>query len=229
MMQRKYICEIFSGMGTTDELFEQIGFEENPLYEQIIADLLERKYSVIDGFFASEEVDLLRDSIMEKYQDHEFKKAAIGNKTNEVIEKSIRGDFILWLDEEKAGEAEKIYFDKINSLVSYLNRTCFMGILNKEFHYAVYPEGTFYKRHLDTFLNDGRRKLSMVCYLNKENWPPENGGELAIYLDKNGVEEEIAIYPLAGRIVIFESQELEHEVKIVKVPRYSITGWLKTR
>lgn len=216
-------------MNDTVELFEQIDFELNPQYEQIIEDLLEKKYSVIDQFFDLDEVESLRNSLMEKYEEDAFKKAAIGNRTNEVIEKAIRGDFILWLNEETAGEAESIYFNKINSLVNYLNRTCFMGILTKEFHYAVYPEGTFYKRHLDTFQNDGRRKLSMVCYLNKENWKPENGGELAIYLDNNGKEEEVTIYPLAGRIVIFESQELEHEVKAVKVPRFSITGWLKTR
>lgn len=216
-------------MNDTVELFEQIDFELNPQYEQIIEELLEKKYSVIDQFFDLDEVESLRNSLMEKYEEDAFKKAAIGNRTNEVIEKAIRGDFILWLNEETAGEAESIYFNKINSLVNYLNRTCFMGILTKEFHYAVYPEGTFYKRHLDTFQNDGRRKLSMVCYLNKENWKPENGGELAIYLDNNGKEEEVTIYPLAGRIVIFESQELEHEVKAVRVPRFSITGWLKTR
>ncbi|MCG9971482.1 2OG-Fe(II) oxygenase [Christiangramia crocea] len=211
------------------ELFEQLEFKENPLYEQIISDLLEKKYSIIDNFFEEAEVNILRESLLQKYEEDNFKKAAIGNRTNEIIARSIRGDFILWINEAKAGEAEKIYFEKINSLVNYLNRTCFMGILTKEFHYALYPEGTFYKRHLDTFQNDGRRKLSMVCYLNDEDWKPENGGELTIYTEDNGKEEEINIYPFPGRVVIFESQELEHEVKPVKVPRLSITGWLKTR
>lgn len=211
------------------ELYEQLDFRENPLYERIISDLLERKYSIIDHFFDAAEVDLLRKTLLHKHEEDNFKKAAIGNRTNEVVAKSIRGDFILWLNEADAGEAENIYFAKINSLVDYLNRTCFMGILTKEFHYAVYPEGTFYKRHLDTFQNDGRRKLSMVCYLNQEDWKPENGGELAIYFQNNGEEETLNIYPFPGRVVIFESQELEHEVKPVKVPRLSITGWLKTR
>jgi len=213
----------------SQELFEQIEFRENPLYERIIEDISESKYSIVDGFFSPAEVDILRKNLLEKYEEDNFKKAAIGNKTSEMIAKSIRGDFILWINEADAGEAEKIYFSKINSLVEYLNRTCFMGILTKEFHYAVYPEGTFYKRHLDTFQNDGRRKLSMVCYLNNEDWQPENGGELSIYINTGGQEEEIKIYPFPGRVVIFESQELEHEVKPVKVPRLSITGWLKTR
>ncbi len=226
-----YICEIFSEMVQTDlELFEQIDFKENPLFERIINDLMERKFSIIDNFFEEAEVNILRQTLIEKYDEDNFKKAAIGNHTNEVIAKSIRGDFILWINEADAGKAEATYFGKINSLIAYLNRTCFMGILTKEFHYAVYPEGTFYKRHLDTFQNDGRRKLSMVCYLNDENWKPENGGELTIYSPlENGEEEELNIYPLPGRVVIFESQELEHEVKPVKVPRLSITGWLKTR
>lgn len=216
-------------LSTEQELYEQLDFKENPLYERIITDLLEKKYSIIDEFFDFAEVDLLRKSLLSKYEEDAFKKAAIGNRTNEVIARSVRGDFILWINEADAGPAEKVYFSKINSMVEYLNRTCFMGILHKEFHYAVYPEGTFYKRHLDTFQNDGRRKLSMVCYLNNEDWKPENGGELAIYTQENGEEKTINVYPFPGRVVIFESQELEHEVKPVKVPRLSITGWLKTR
>src|SRR5690606_19124296 len=157
------------------------------------------------------------------------KKAAIGNKLNETIVKTIRGDFIHWINENQANDAEKLFFNKINSLVNYLNKTCFLGILQKEFHYALYPDGTFYKRHLDTFQNDDRRKLSLVCYLNDEDWNPENGGELVIYKEIEGVEIAKSIYPLPGRVVIFESQVLEHEVKPVKTTRLSITGWLKTR
>ncbi|HSI68591.1 MAG TPA: 2OG-Fe(II) oxygenase [Gillisia sp.] len=216
-------------MDTNAELFEQLEFRENPLYEKIISGLLEEQYCIVEDFFDSEEIQVLRKSLLQKYEEDNFKKAAIGNKLNETIEKAVRGDFILWINEADAGDAENVFFSKINSLVSYLNKTCFLGILQKEFHYAVYPEGTFYKRHLDTFQNDDRRKLSLVCYLNDENWAPENGGELVIYKDVDGVETAKSIYPFPGRVVIFESQLLEHEVKPVKTTRLSITGWLKTR
>ena len=152
-----------------EELFEQLDFSVNQQYEQIIEDLLEKQYSIVDDFFQTEEIDRLRTSLLAKYEEDQFKKSAIGNRTNELIEKAIRGDFILWMNEVEAGETEKIFFNKINNLVDYLNKTCFMGILHKEFHYAVYPKGTFYKRHLDTFQNDSRRKLSIVSYLNDEN------------------------------------------------------------
>lgn len=211
------------------ELFEQLEFRENSLYESIIADILENQYSIVDGFFSLEEVAELRQSLLTKYEEDNFKKAAIGNRVNETIEKSVRGDFILWMNEANAEPLEKHFFSKINSFVDYLNKTCFLGILQKEFHYALYPEGTFYRRHLDTFQNDDRRKLSMVCYLNDEDWKPANGGELVIYNEGAGGEQAINIYPFPGRMVIFESQVLEHEVKPVKTPRLSITGWLKTR
>lgn len=211
---------------STTQLFEDITFTENESYERIIDDLITKKYSIVDDFFTPEEVTTLRESLLIKYEEDSFKKSAIGNYTNQEIDKTIRGDFILWIDEKKEEPTEQLFFAKVNSLVSYLNKTCFLGILTKEFHYAVYPTGTFYKRHLDTFQNDDRRKLSMVFYLNEDGWLPEFGGELTLYLD----EGDKTILPLPGRVVIFESQVIEHEVKRVMAnERLSITGWLKTR
>lgn len=197
----------------------------NLQYEKIIDDLLIQQYSVVDNFFTLDEVENLRSSLLDKYDEEEFKKAAIGNQFNELIIKTIRGDFICWIEESKANEREQAFFNKVEDFTNYLNRTCYLGIQEREFHYALYPEGTFYKRHLDTFQNDDSRKLSIVCYLNNEDWLPEYGGELVIYKPA----KEISIYPLKGRMVVFESQILEHEVKPVKKERLSITGWLKTR
>ncbi len=210
-------------------LFDELPFIENPLYEVIIENIISHKYAIVENFFDAEEVLALRESLLEKYDEDLFKKAAIGNHANQLIVKSIRGDVILWIDELKSNYAESIFFKKINDLVAYLNKTCFLGIMQKEFHYALYPTGTFYKRHIDTFQNDDRRKLSFVVYLNEEGWSLENGGELVLYLNKNGQEAEKVIYPFPGRVVIFESQEIEHEVKPVTTLRLSITGWLKTR
>lgn len=196
-----------------------------PKYEKVIQDLLEQQYSIVDDFFSVVEVENLRDSLLKKYEEDEFKKAAIGNQFNEQIIKTIRGDFISWIDESQKNEAEAVFFDKIEHFTNYLNRTCFLGIQEREFHYALYPIGTFYKRHLDTFQNDDSRKLSIVCYLNEEDWNEDFGGELAIYKEK----ETINVFPLKGRMVVFESQILEHEVKPVRRERLSITGWLKTR
>ena len=71
--------------------------------------------------------------------------------------------------------------NKISDFIEYLNKTCFAGIVAKEFHYAVYPKRSFYKKHLDTFQNDDKRTISIAFYLN-ESWDISYGGELKIYL-----------------------------------------------
>ncbi|UVD79009.1 2OG-Fe(II) oxygenase [Myroides albus] len=205
-------------------------FEVNLFYELIIGDLMNRKYSVVDAFFTAQEIELFRANLKLKRELSSFKKAAIGNNENEQIVEEIRGDSILWLDQTEPDEVEKMYFDKVNDFILYVNRTCYLGLQGGEFHYACYPPGTFYKRHLDIFHSDTRRTLSMVLYLNDEHWNPSWGGELAIYLqDENANEKQEIIHALPGRLVIFDSKALEHEVKMVNHTRYSITGWLKTR
>ncbi|KAA2219396.1 2OG-Fe(II) oxygenase [Maribacter flavus] len=211
-------------------LVEQLDFEVNPLFERLIEDILRDGYSIMDTFFPEETINGLRADLLHKYEEDYFKKAAIGNRTNEIIKTEIRGDFILWMDEAKLNSVQSVFFNRINELSDYLNKTCFLGILKKEFHYAVYPEGKFYKRHLDTFQNDDGRRLSVVCYLNENDWLPEHGGELLLYLnDENGKEYAKRVFPMPGRTVIFESQKIEHEVKPANRQRLSITGWLKTR
>jgi len=199
--------------------------ERNETFETIIEGIVNKQYVVVDDFFSAEEVTLLKNGLLDVLHQQAFKKSAIGNRTDEKVIEAIRGDYIFWLDEQTDTPASALFFKKVNDLVAYLNATCFLGIAEKEFHYALYPEGTFYKRHLDVFQNDQRRRLSLVCYLNDENWLPEYGGELVIYKDSG----DVTIFPERGRVVILDSQTLEHEVKPVQQKRYSITGWLKTR
>ena len=202
----------------------------NPIYEKIINDLLNQKYSISDFFFSEQETKQLRESIIQQDNNQDFHQAAVGNAQNEQIVKSVRGDKIRWIDESQQTETEEIFFSKINHFIDYLNQTCYMGIDESEFHYAVYPEGTFYQKHIDAFKNDDRRTLSIVLYLNDEEWKDGFGGQLALYLPKDdGTEIELNVLPLAGRLAVFDSKTIPHEVKKVNRPRYSITGWLKTR
>lgn len=205
-------------------------FKVNPFYELIIDDLVNRKYSVVDCFFSEEEVNLLRANLLLKQDLQSFKKAAIGQASSEQIIDEVRGDSILWMDEKQSDAVEQMYFNKVNHFLEYVNRTCYLGIAEGEFHYACYPVGTCYKRHLDVFQTDSRRTLSVVLYLNDQEWTPAYGGELALYLqDEGGNEREEIVYALPGRLVVFDSKSIEHEVKMVNHTRYSITGWLKTR
>lgn len=214
---------------TKNLLSEKISDAYHPVYETLISHILSHHYAIIDDFFEPGLLEDLFTQINLLYENNALKKAAIGKHFDEHIKTEIRGDYIQWIDENKAERAERVFFESINHFIKYLKRTCFMGILHKEFHYAVYPRRRFYKRHLDTFENDQRRKLSMVLYLNK-TWSSANGGELVIYTQNSGNEETVKILPKFGRCVIFESSALEHEVKpVLKGERLSITGWLKVR
>jgi SM-20-related protein len=107
----------------------------------------------------------------------------------------------------------------MDSFVSHLNSSCYAGITGYEFHYTLYEKGSFYKRHIDNFQQNGTRAFSMIMYLNAE----VNGGSLRIYQDDSFQD----ISPNSGKSVFFKSDQLEHEVLITHLPRMSITGWLK--
>ncbi|WP_218972254.1 2OG-Fe(II) oxygenase [Labilibaculum filiforme] len=140
-----------------------------------------------------------------------------------IHDKLIRSDKIYWLDRKHRDKHEDSFFDLMDRFVVYLNQTCYTGITGYEFHYALYEKGTFYKKHLDQFVNNKGRAFTMIMYLNID-WKQGDGGELCIYhLDHN---QNIA--PINGKCVFFKSSELEHEVLLSNQPRLSITGWLKT-
>ena len=129
---------------------------------------------------------------------------------------------IYWLDRKHNNAYENNFFDLMDSFVSYLNRTCYTGITGYEFHYALYEEGSFYKKHYDQFRNNESRQYSMIMYLNT-NWQQNDGGELCIH-HREGLQN---ITPVNGKSVFFKSSEVEHEVLLTNKPRMSITGWLK--
>ncbi|MDP5169676.1 MAG: 2OG-Fe(II) oxygenase [Bacteroidia bacterium] len=198
------------------------------LFELAVTGILDRGYAVIDGFLNDAEVLTLRKRFLERRAKDAFSPAAIGQGEESQRVAAIRGDLIYWLEKEEAFPAEVAFINKMEDLMDYLNRTCYLGVRECEFHYAVYPPGTFYKRHLDQFQKDDARVLSVVTYLNEE-WGTEDGGEIVLYLPKEGDQGEIAqkILPIGGRTVLFESGRLEHEVLPTTRDRMSITGWLR--
>lgn len=190
-------------------------------YETLIEQMMEQGFGVLDNFLTRVETENLNSSLTMRYEEDTFRKAGI-SKGQEVV-RSIRGDEIFWLEKATATEAEKRYLAQVEAFMLYVNRTCYLGLQSYEMHYAVYPVGTFYKRHLDRFQSDSGRKLSIICYLN-DTWTEADGGQLRLHL-KSG---ELDILPLAGRIVVFESDKIEHEVLTAHKERRSVTGWLKT-
>jgi SM-20-related protein len=198
---------------------------EEQQFEGLIEGILANGYAICDNFLEPNEVQNLLDIFSERYDAGKFKEAGIG-KQSEVHKASlIRGDEILWLETDSINSAERVLLDKNLAFVKYLNQTCYLGIVDAEIHFAKYDVGKFYRRHRDTFQSQKGRILSVIYYLNA-GWIPENGGNLIIYTKENNIEKAITISPIAGRLVCFESEKLDHEVTEVFAERFSVTGWL---
>ena len=198
--------------------------EQEEKFELLIQGILENGYAVYDDFLDKSEVESLLKTFSTRYQQGKFKEASIGKFSEVQKNVEIRGDEILWLEHESTDLAERILLDKNQAFVNYLNKTCYLGIKNTEIHFAKFGVGKFYRRHRDTFTSKRGRVLSVIYYLNV-NWIPEDGGNLIIYTNKNNLENAISIAPLAGRMVCFESEKLDHEVTEAFSNRFSVTGW----
>jgi len=196
----------------------------NSKFDLIADGLAENGFAVVDDFLSPEEVNDILSLNEFKNCVQQFKKAGIGKKQDVHINEAIRGDYIQWLDKITAPDPARIYLHRLDDLIQFLNQNLFLSLKDYEVHLTAYPVGSFYKRHLDQFKADDHRKLSIICYLNKD-WTDEHGGKLRMYLP----EQSLDILPVAGRLVCFRSDQIEHEVLPATRERLSITGWMVDR
>lgn len=187
--------------------------------DAVVETVYQSGYAIKEGVYNNTDVKLFLECF--NRVSNEVKEAGIGKNENQVTNKSIRSDKIKWIEKGEHPSLNQLFFAPLEELIMQLNRRCFLGLNDYEFHFARYEAGAFYKRHKDAFSNDDARKISVILYLN-QNWKLGDGGELNIYLDN----ETICVQPKAGTLVVFESH-LEHEVLPSNTNRISITGWLK--
>ena len=178
-------------------------------------------WAEIKNFIDSEVATGIRSEIMDLQTNRAFKQASIGKQEQKTIDTTQRGDFISWIDSKQAPINTQAYLGKVSQIKEDLNRHFYLGIRDYECHYALYPPGSFYKKHVDRHKNGSPRRVSTVLYLNPD-WVPDHGGELVIY---NSDETSSHIKPVMGTMVLFLS-ELEHEVLPTNRDRMSITGWM---
>ena len=192
------------------------------IFSELADSLAENGWAVTDDFFITDFLQELLKEEMLLFKSGQFKQAGIGKGAEHKVVSEIRSDFVHWLDEDNLSELQKQFWIQMEELKQFLNRYFFLGLKEMEFHFAVYPEGSFYKKHLDRFQRDSGRTISCVLYLNQE-WTENDGGQLRIYNN----EKFMDVIPVFGRLVCFKSDEIEHEVLPTKKERYSITGWMK--
>ena len=159
----------------------------------------------------------------------EFRKAGVGRGRALEVREEIRGDQVLWLLPGTESTEQMAYLAELEILRLALNQRFFLGLFDFEGHFAIYPQGAFYKPHLDRHAGTSERIITVILYLNPD-WQPGDGGELKLWTtsgEKSGEFE--LIEPRLGTMVCFLAGEFWHEVLPAHKTRMSITGWFRAR
>jgi SM-20-related protein len=190
-----------------------------------IADALaDRGYAIEREFLPLNAIDALRAQALSLDAAGLLRPAAIGRGGGRAVAPATRGDRIRWLDDASEVVAERPVRGALEALRIALNRSLALGLLDVEAHYAVYPPGASYARHVDRFRGDDDRVLSFVLYLNA-HWRLPDGGALRLHVPQRALD----IAPEGGTLVTFLSDRFEHEVLPATRERLSLTGWFRRR
>lgn len=187
-------------------------------------DLRTRDFAVRDEFLTPQQVGALVNCAEMRRERGDFVAARIGAGRAPERRAEIRGDSICWLSEPLFAP-ERELLESLEELRLQLNRSALLGLFESEWHYAWYPPGAGYARHVDQPHGRDQRRVSLVLYLN-EQWKACDGGVLRIFTDAGRYTD---IEPVGGRVVAFLSERREHAVMPVHCDRLSVTGWFCSR
>lgn len=194
--------------------------------DDLAAKLVEQGFVVQPGFVPPATVAALRGEFEQVRAAGGFRPALVAHGRHYAPE--IRSDLIHWIEEEEAGPATRGWLARLETLRQTLNRVAYLGLLDFEAHYALYPPGAHYVRHRDRLRGDARRVLTSILYLN-DAWQAEDGGALRLWLDEEGVGDSMQILPQGGTLVLFLSARYWHAVEPARRERLSLTGWFRAR
>jgi SM-20-related protein len=197
-------------------------------FSTIVRQIAAQGWAVSQEFLPAEDLAGLAREAKALWASGKLKEAGVGRGAGLSIRPDIRGDYIAWLEPADLTPIETRYWAEMEKLRLELNRELFVGLRELEAHYAVYPPGAGYRKHLDRFATSDERAISCTLYLNPA-WRREDGGALSIYLHEDDPEAMAEIYPQAGTFVAFRSDTIYHEVSPAARDRFSLTGWFRRR
>jgi len=193
--------------------------------------LMRSGYAVIDNFVDGEATDGIVSLVRESLQVYpELQQDGIQWK--HPSPRNARGDLTTWLAEGKRPAIDPVLQDTVmpsfRSLQEDLGKVLRMSGSSEQ-QLAWYPgDGAGYKRHTDAMPDDDgendQRKVTAILYCNAE-WEPEHGGVLRLWLSDKEGGGVVEVEPVAGRVLLFLSGCMRHEVAPSHRDRYAITNW----
>ncbi|MGF6505393.1 SM-20-related protein [Paraburkholderia sp. 32] len=179
-------------------------------------------WCVVSNFLSQSQTQALSTECMAMHDAQLLTPARVGANRAATL---LRGDSTHWFQPDALSKRQQAFADRIDALRNALNRDLFLGLVDSESHYAIYPPGAGYARHLDCLRNSDSRVISAVFYLN-EAWQDAEGGALRLYLADQSYHD---VFPRAGTLLLFLSAEFEHEVLPATRDRMSIACWMRQR
>jgi SM-20-related protein len=196
-------------------------------YEPVFQSLEQFGWAVSDDLAPAGLAPRLYAECRAQWEAGRFRPAEVGRGPHQARRNAIRGDSIHWLEPGSTGPAGGEFLAWIAGLRAALNQAFFLGLNSEEFHFARYPAGAGYTRHVDQHRGGTARKVSITLYLSPD-WPADGGGELRLYTQESDEAPAATVLPVQGRMAMFLSDRVPHDVRPGTQPRWSLTGWLRT-
>jgi SM-20-related protein len=193
---------------------------------KIADDLARDGLSISENALPAAQIATWRARALALQNQGELKAAGIGRAQTQEIAPQVRGDIIAWLDTHSIDTDEQSALNFLDTLKIALNANLYLSLDHVEAHFALYPPGGRYSKHLDRHRNTYARVISLVLYLN-ETWQSEWGGQLNIFDGEDNLLRSVE--PCGGTLVLFRSEQFPHEVVPATKNRLSLTGWLRRR
>lgn len=196
--------------------------------KQIADALHEQGWLIWPDFLDEGERAALAAHVRSLAADGALAAAAIGTGQQRQHNPTIRGDAIAWIDGQQAPAVQQV-LQRLQSVQQAVNQELMLGLFEFEGHFALYPPGAGYRRHLDQFRGSDTRRLTAIVYLNDPPWLDEDGGHLRLYLEDGEQSPWLDIAPSGGSLLLFLSGRFWHEVRPTRRERLSLTGWFRVR
>ncbi|XP_015924004.2 egl nine homolog 1 [Parasteatoda tepidariorum] len=199
----------------------------------VISDMNKYGICVLDKFMGDKLGNRILSEVKHLYAQGIFEKGELINKNTVLVKENIRRDVTAWVAGTEPGCAA-IYslMQKLDLAITTCNKMPNNGVIsNYKLHrrtkamIACYPgNGTFYKKHVDNPLKDGRC-VTCIYYLN-QNWDvKKHGGLLRLY--PTAYNDQVSVIePIFDRMIFFWSDRRNpHEVLPAFATRFAITVW----
>jgi SM-20-related protein len=139
-----------------------------------------------------------------------------------VVQPDLRGDRTTWLGDHAEARLPGLQ-ELFLGVREELNQAAWLGLRAFTVQLAVFPgDGARYVAHRDALAGDPARRATAIVYLNPD-WRTEDGGCLRVRLPEGTRDVE----PVGGRLVVFLSDRVEHEVLPSFAVRRAATAWFR--